>query len=68
MSTRKLFNSLRINFRKLSTDTTGIHFQKASPQPTPVNTTSTSTETIKQGSTFIERLSACLVGIAIGYG
>lgn len=69
MLTRKLLNNLKLKIRKLSTDTTGIHFQKATSQPTPTTATTTTTiETSSKGSTFFERLSACLVGIAIGYG
>ena len=71
MSFRKLFSFIKFN-RKFTTDTTGIHFQKATQQPTPIlpasSTSNKGEEVIKSGSTLLDRISACLVGIAIGYG
>lgn len=72
----KNFKFLQISLRRFSKDVTPIHFETATIKATPHTAATTTTATTvnastsssgSSGSTFIERLSACLVGIAIGY-
>jgi hypothetical protein len=61
---RRNFKVFQIISRRFSKETSSAPFETATTNPTPHITPPV---VRPAGSTFLERLSACFVGIAIGY-